>query len=171
MAAEAASKVLVRPATAVDVEQLGSYSAQLTALHHHWDAARFLDASTIMPNGYGAMLVKQIGKSDKVLLVVEDADGVQGYCWAGMEGYDYMALRGPAGEIYDIFVHDGRRREGLGRKLLQATIAALQALGATQIVLSTAHKNEAGQHLFAALGFRPTMVEMTLTVQKQAVRL
>lgn len=155
---------IVRPATAADVEPLGKFSAQLTALHHHWDAERFLDGSKMMPNGYGGMLVKQIGKRETVLLVVEEDGAVVGYCWAGMAGYDYMNLRGPAGEIHDIFVDESRRREGLGRLLLDATIAALKALGAPQIVLSTAYKNDTGQKLFAAAGLRPTMIEMTLTV-------
>lgn len=168
MGVDGASGGFVRPATAADVEQLGVYSAKLTALHHHWDADRFIDASEMAPNGYGGMLVKQIGKEGSVLLVVEEDGAVVGYCWAGMQGYDYMALRGPAGEIYDIFIDEARRREGLGRLLLDATIAALKVLGAPQIVLSTAYKNQAGQELFASAGLRPTMIEMTLTVQPEA---
>jgi ribosomal protein S18 acetylase RimI-like enzyme len=38
----------------------------------------------------------------------------------------------------------------------------LRERGATQIVLSTADRNDAGQRLFASMGFKPTMVEMTL---------
>lgn len=157
--------ISVRPATEADVEQLGRYGIQLTALHHSWDAERFISSERATPAMYGGFLAKQIGKPDAVLLVVEDAGAVVGYCWAGMEGFDYMALRGPAGEIYDIFIDPARRREGLGRILLDATIAALEALGAPQIVLSTAYKNEAGQRLFAAAGLRPTMIEMTMTVR------
>lgn len=114
---------------------------------------------------YGGFLAKQIGKPGAVLLVVESSGSVVGYCWATMEGYDYMSLRGPAGEIQDIFIDEGRRREGFGKLLLNAAIAALKALGAPQIVLSTAYKNEAGQRLFASAGLRPTMIEMTLTVE------
>lgn len=144
---------------------MGHYGVQLAALHHRWDAARFIASDKMTPTAYGGFLAKQIGKSGTVLLVVEEAGTVVGYCWAGMEGYDYMALRGPAGEVYDIFIDETRRREGLGRMLLDATIEALKALGVTQIVLHTAHKNEEGQRLFAAAGLRPTMIEMTLDVR------
>src|SRR5215203_3498214 len=52
-------------------------------------------------------------------------------------------------------------REGIGRMLLNATLAALLARGAPRVVLSTAERNEAAQCLFAFAGFRRTMVEMT----------
>jgi RimJ/RimL family protein N-acetyltransferase len=40
-------------------------------------------------------------------------------------------------------------------------IRELEALGAPRIVLSTMVRNESAQRLFAAVGFRPTMLEMT----------
>ena len=84
-----------------------------------------------------------------------------GYTYAGVEGYDYMSLRGPAGVLYDIVVDPAHRGRGVGRMLLDATLAALAARGAPRVVLSTAERNEAAQHLFAGAGFRRTMVEMT----------
>jgi RimJ/RimL family protein N-acetyltransferase len=41
----------------------------------------------------------------------------------------------------------------------------LVALGAPRVVLHTAAKNEAAQRMFAKLGWRPTMVEMTREVE------
>jgi ribosomal protein S18 acetylase RimI-like enzyme len=78
-----------------------------------------------------------------------------------MEGRDYMSLRGPAGVLYDIVVDPNHRRGGIGRKLLDATMAALKERGAPRVVLSTAEQNEAAQRLFAGAGFRRTMIEMT----------
>lgn len=84
-----------------------------------------------------------------------------GYVYAAIEGNDYMALRGPAGVIYDLVVTSERRRQGIGCRLLEAAIDALRARRAPRIVLSTAQRNEAAQRLFAAHGFRRTMIEMT----------
>ena len=84
-----------------------------------------------------------------------------GYSYAGVEGNDYMALRGPAGVVYDIVVDPGHRQQGIGRMLLDATLDALKARGAPRAILSTADKNEAAQHLFDRAGFRRTMIEMT----------
>jgi ribosomal protein S18 acetylase RimI-like enzyme len=158
--------VIVRPATAADSRVLGKYGSDLITLHHGWDAERFFAASPTTPDVYAAYLQKQIGNPDVVVLLVEDAGSIAGYAFACMEGYDYMALRGPAGVIHDLFIEEGRRRQGLGRQLLDATVSALAQRGATQIVLSTAYKNERARRLFASAGLRPTMVEMTLTVGK-----
>jgi ribosomal protein S18 acetylase RimI-like enzyme len=84
-----------------------------------------------------------------------------GYTYAGVEGNDYMALRGPAGVIYDIIVDPAHRGQGIGRMLLDATIDALKARGAPRVVLSTAEKNSTAQRLFDSAGFRRTMIEMT----------
>jgi ribosomal protein S18 acetylase RimI-like enzyme len=72
-----------------------------------------------------------------------------------------MALRGPAGLLHDIIVDPGYRRRGVGRRLLEAVIENMTARGAPRLVLSTAARNEAAQRLFASVGFRPTMIEMT----------
>ena len=69
-----------------------------------------------------------------------------------------MAIRGPAGVIHDIFVEPAGRRQGLGRMLVDTTVAGLVARGATQIMLSTADKHRTGQGLFASAGIRPTMM-------------
>ena len=84
-----------------------------------------------------------------------------GYAYATIEGYDYMALRGPAAVIQDIIVDPHSRGRGFGRQLLHAMLEALRTSGSPQVVLSTAERNQAAQRLFASAGFRRTMVEMT----------
>ena len=95
------------------------------------------------------------------MLVAETGGEVVGYVYAGIEGLDYMALRGPAGVGYDLIVDPVHRGLGVGRSLLDATLVAFRSRGATQIVLSAAEGNVAAQRLFATVGFRRTMVEMT----------
>src|SRR5262249_38051015 len=95
------------------------------------------------------------------VLVAEQDGAVLGYTYAGVEGYDYMVLRGPAGVLYDIVVDPAHRQRGVGRLLLDAVLAALKARGVPRVVLSTAQRNETAQRLFARAGFRRTMIEMT----------
>jgi RimJ/RimL family protein N-acetyltransferase len=40
-------------------------------------------------------------------------------------------------------------------------VSGLAAIGAPRVVLMAAWRNEAARRLFARLGFRPTMLEMT----------
>ena len=49
-----------------------------------------------------------------------------------------------------------------GAQLLRAAIAWIRSKGRSQVVLLTKTRNEHAHHLFAELGFRPTMIEMTL---------
>jgi ribosomal protein S18 acetylase RimI-like enzyme len=96
-----------------------------------------------------------------LVLVAERSGVVAGYSYAGVEGTDYMSLRGPAGIVYDIAVDPSARRLGVGTTLLDATLAALDARGAPRVILSTAVGNAAAQRLFRRAGFRETMIEMT----------
>ena len=93
--------------------------------------------------------------------MAERGGQVLGYTYAGVEAHDYMALRGPAGVLYDIVVDPAYRQSGVGQLLLDATLAALKQRGAPRVVLSTAERNESAQRLFARAGFRRTMIEMT----------
>lgn len=155
------SAVVVRPATAADESVLGRLGALMVRTHHKLDPARFIAATPRTERGYGAWLASQIEEPDVVVIVAERAGEVVGYAYAGVEGPDYMALRGPAGVIHDLLVDPAHRGSGVGTRLLHAALAALAARGAPMAVLSTASRNEAAQRLFRRAGFRPTMVEMT----------
>jgi ribosomal protein S18 acetylase RimI-like enzyme len=81
----------------------------------------------------------------------------------------------PAAVIVGIGVVDavvgavsGARGRGIGRRLLDATLAFLKSRGASRVVLSTAEGNVAAQKLFASAGFRRTMIEMTLELDDGA---
>ena len=153
--------VTIRPATPADLPALGRLGALLVRLHHDFDAARFIAAPPRTEHLYASFLGDQLRQPNVVVLVAEREGGVLGYTYAVVEGHDYMALRGPAGVLHDIIVDPARRGHGVGRLLLDATLAALAARGAPQLVLSTAERNEAAQRLFARAGFRRTMIEMT----------
>lgn len=153
--------VRVRPAAPSDAPPLGRLGALLVALHHGFDADRFLPPGPGTEQGYGRFLASQIGRADVIVLVAEADGEVLGYCYGAIEGTDYMALRGPAGVLYDLVVDPAHRGRGVGRRLLEAAVAELKARGAPRVVLSTAEQNQAAQRLFARAGFRRTMIEMT----------
>jgi ribosomal protein S18 acetylase RimI-like enzyme len=157
----APSDITIRPATVADTSALGRLGALLVAHHHDFDRARFVSATSGTERGYGSFLRGELARGDAVVIVAEAGDAVLGYTYAGIEGRDYMALRGPAGVVYDLIVDPERRRQGIGRRLLEASLTALLDRGARQVVLSTAERNAAAQRLFASYGFRPTMIEMT----------
>jgi ribosomal protein S18 acetylase RimI-like enzyme len=157
----APSRVMVRRAMRADLPRIGRLGALLVEEHHDFDSRRFLAAWNRTPADYAAFMGAQLTDPDAIVLVAHDHGDVIGYAYAAVEGYDYMALRGPAGVLHDIIVDPEYRGRGVGGLLLDATLAALRARGAPRVVLSTAERNEAAQRLFARAGFRRTMIEMT----------
>jgi ribosomal protein S18 acetylase RimI-like enzyme len=157
--------IVIRPAAPADMGVVGRLGALLVRLHHDFDPQRFIAATARTEQGYGSFLGTQLEDTGVVVLVAaregEGEGEVLGYTYAGVEGFDYMSLRGPAGVLYDIVVDPVHRGHGIGRMLLDATLAALEARGAPRVVLSTAERNEPAQRLFARAGFRRTMIEMT----------
>jgi ribosomal protein S18 acetylase RimI-like enzyme len=155
------TSVTVRPARPDDESAIGRLGALLVAEHHDFDARRFLAPVPDLASRYGQFLLSQVERPDMIVLVAERDRAVVGYAYAGMEGNDYMALRGPAGALYDLVVDPDHRRQGVGTKLMDAALGGLAGLGAPRVVLFTAEKNHIAQSMFAKSDFRRTMIEMT----------
>jgi ribosomal protein S18 acetylase RimI-like enzyme len=155
------TRPIVRRATPADLPTIGRLGALLVEEHYDFDPRRFLAAKPGTPAGYASFMSAQLEDTDKAVLVAEDDGSVIGYAYAAIEGYDYMALRGPAGVLHDIIVNPEYRGRGVGRLLLDATLEFFRSRGVPRVVLSTAERNEAAQRLFASMGFRRTMIEMT----------
>lgn len=153
--------VNIRPATPTDVPTIGRLGALLVREHHDFDPQRFIAATPQTEKGYGSFLGTQLEEPTIVILVAERDGKAIGYTYSGVEGTDYMSLRGPAGVMYDIVVDPDHRQQGIGRMLVDATLEALKSKGAPRVVLSTAERNAAAQRLFDRAGFRRTMIEMT----------
>ncbi len=151
----------VRRATPADLHVIGRLGALLVEEHHGFDPRRFLAASRATAEGYASFISTQLEDPDVAVLVADDRGEVIGYAYAAVEGYDYMALRGPAGVLHDVIVDPRYRGQGVGRLLLEAALEFLSSRGVPRVVLSTAEQNEAAQRLFASTGFRRTMIEMT----------
>ena len=136
----------VRAARREDVPAAARLAAELVRLHHRFDPDRFLCVEPL-EQGYAPFLATQVGRRGRVL--------------AGLEGRDCMDLRDACGKLYDLYVDPAARGGGIGGRLVEETVARLVARGAPRVVLMTAWLNEDARRLFARLGFRPTMLEMT----------
>lgn len=151
----------IRAAVRTDLPAIGRLGARLVEMHHDFDPQRFLPATSGTEGAYASFLGAHLEDAKVIILAAERDGAVVGYSYAGVEGPDFMSLRGPAGIVYDIAVDQSVRRQGVGTMLLEATLSALSALGAPQVLLSTAVQNSAARSMFARAGFRETMIEMT----------
>lgn len=156
--------LVVRPAQKSDLPSLGRLGAGLARAHHGWDSERFF-----MPEagaeGYAWWLGKEMKNRRAVVLVAARGRKVVGYAYGRIEPRDWNLLRDECGVGVDLMVAPFERGHGAGTMLGKALLEALQAKGAPFIVLQAAAKNTQAQKLFKRMGFRPTIVEMTLSVQ------
>jgi ribosomal protein S18 acetylase RimI-like enzyme len=163
-------EIVVRPATKADLPALGRLGAMLVRAHHQFDRQRFMAPEPGIEEGYAWFLGTQLTEPDVVILVAEPtatgepaagSEPIAGYVYAGLEPMSWKELREPAGFIHDVVVDPAARGTGIGARLVDAAIAWLEGRGAPRTVLCTAENNPAAQRLFARLGFRRTMIEMT----------
>lgn len=154
--------VTIRRAERHDLPALGRLGAMLMRTHYDFDARRFLAPGESAESGYGWFLGSVLEAPDGCVFVADDDGEVTGYVYVSLEPLSWKELRGPAGFIHDVAVHERARRGGVAKQLLAAGIDWLREQGAPRVILWTAAPNEAAQRLFRDLGFRDTMLEMTL---------
>jgi len=154
--------VIIRKAERRDAEALGALGAMLIRTHYALDPQRFLAPREGAEQGYASFLARILESPDNCVFVAEKDGVVAGYVWAALEPLSWKELRGPAGFVHDVAVAEEARRAGLATKLIQAAIEWLREHGAPRVILWSASSNGGAQALFQRLGFRDTMIEMTL---------
>ncbi len=157
--------VRIRRATRADLPALGRLGAHLMTVHYEFDRRRFLAPIGDPEAGYAHFLGSQIDADDATVLVAERAGAVAGYVYAGIEPLSWKELRDTAGFVHDLVVDPAARRAGIAGALIDAAIAWVRAQGVRSVMLWTAAPNEGAQRVFEQLGFRRTMVEMTLDLE------
>lgn len=162
--------VFVRPAEKKDLPALGRMGTGLVHFHHALDQQRFMvpAGDDDLEGGYRWWLEKEMGDKKALVLVAEVDAEVIGYAYGRFEGRDWGKLLDRRGELIDIWVDEKARRTGAGRALCEAIIEGFRAKKIHQVVLYAASENPRAQAMFKSIGFRPTMVEMTLDLPKAA---
>ena len=156
----------IRRATNADLPALGRLGALLVRTHYAFDPDRFMAPRPNADEGYAWFLGTQLAEDDAVIFVAERDGEVLGYVYAGIEPLSWKELRDEAGFIHDIVVDEKGRRTGLAAALIQHAADWLRERGMPRAILWTADQNNAAQQLFTRLGFRRTMVEMTMELQQ-----
>jgi ribosomal protein S18 acetylase RimI-like enzyme len=141
---------------------LGVLGASLMRQHCEFDRLRFMAPPADPEAGYAWFLGTQLNEDDAAVFVAAAGTGrVIGYIYAALEPQSWKELRDAAGFIHDVVVIPEAQRQGVATALIEAACEWLRSIGAPRVVLGTAEKNEGAQRLFARLGFRKTMIEMT----------
>jgi ribosomal protein S18 acetylase RimI-like enzyme len=158
----------IREATAADLSALARLGAKLAREHHAMDPERFFAPEEPLEEGYAWWLGKERENPQAVVLAAARRGRVVGYAYGRIEPRDWNTLRDRCGVGVDLWVEPRARRSGVGSALLEALVAALASRGAPRVVLNVAARNRRAARLFAARGFRETMVELTREVARPA---
>jgi ribosomal protein S18 acetylase RimI-like enzyme len=166
------SEIEIRAARPEDAPALGRMGATLARLHNRMDSRRFF-ATRGMDEGYASWLASEMASRKAVVLAAiarprgrEQREQIVGYAYGRLEGRDWNTLRDPAGVGVDLYVVPRARRRGAGRLLLDALVRELTRRGAPRIVIHVAARNRRALAIFEAMGFRRTVVELTIELPR-----
>ncbi|HEY5958681.1 MAG TPA: N-acetyltransferase [Polyangiaceae bacterium] len=165
-------KAVIRDARPSDLPHAAALGAQIVRLHHAANPKRFFMLDD-PEQGYAWWLGRELERPEAVVLVAElnqcgsneEASEsnceIVGFAYGALEERDWSILVDRHGAFHDLCVAESVRRQGIGRDLAMAMLARLTALGAPRILLRAMVSNQSAQNLAKALGFLPTMLEMT----------
>jgi len=154
--------MIIRPALAGDWSRVGELAERLVRMHYDFDSSRFVHPSTLGANAYTAHVQDEMDRGNAVVHVADTDGRVVGYVFAGVEPENWKELRPQAGFIHDLVVDEAHRRAGVGHALMASALDWFGARGIKRVMLWSAPANAGAQRLFRSMGFRPTMMEMTL---------
>lgn len=165
-----AAPLVIREATRADLPALARLGARLARAHHAMDPLRFFAPEEPAEEGYAWWLGRERRNRDAVLLAALRRGRVVGYAYGRIEPRDWALLRERCGHGIDLLVEPRARRSGVGAALIEALAAALEARGAPRLVIEVAARNRRARVVFARLGFRETMLELTRELRPRPER-
>ena|SRR5579863_4828719 len=159
----------VRPAVAEDVPLVLPMVAKIAAFHQHLDGDKYnyRDNATDMYRGW---LTARITDSRSVFLVADasratEPNKLAGFLVGTVEHELPIYRLTEFGFIHDLWIEEDYRNEGLARQMVTLALERFRAIGVSQVRLDVVTNNAPARKLFAACGFRESVVEMLVTFE------
>ncbi len=143
-----------RRAVAADLDAIVALWAGLAREHHARDP-RFHPASDEGLSRYRAWMAPAVHDPQRLVLVVDGPQGPVGFLHAEIRAVALSLGARPSGYITDLCVDPPHRRQGLGRVLVEHSLAVFAELELERAGLAVAEHNPAGLAFWRALGFEP----------------
>jgi ribosomal protein S18 acetylase RimI-like enzyme len=157
--------MIIRAATLTDIPAMLPLIANTCAFHQALDSAKY----GFLPDPeqrYTSWLNQLMKNSRHLCLVAEDSIGsdsaLVAFLIATVEREIPIYRVKEYGFIHDLWVEEAYRHQGIARQLVLRAIEHFQQVDVEQVRLDTAANNETARKLFAACGFRVSMVEMLI---------
>jgi len=157
----------IRPARVEDVPAVLPMVEKLCRLHESWDPAKYSFLPDI-PQMYDQWLRERAGNRRSVFLVAQTPSPkkIVGFLIGTVERDIPIYRLKEFGFLHDLWVEPEYRNEGVARQMVMLAVEKFKQLGVEQVRLDTAAPNEAARKLFASCGFRPSVTEMLLEINR-----
>ncbi|MEM1107634.1 MAG: GNAT family N-acetyltransferase [Planctomycetota bacterium] len=152
--------ISIRPAKADDIPDLLRLNAEVHALHVDAKPEFFQPAA---PNSMSDLFAERLSSENSMLWVAQDDQETVGYLVAIIKQRPANAFS-PARRWFDIEeigVASDQRRQGIGNRLIETTIASAKQLGIDDIELTVWAFNGAARQAFQRMGFTAQNTRMT----------
>ena len=154
----------IRPANPEDVPAVLPMVRKVCAFHEALDPAKYGFRGDV-GRQYDRWLIKRSNDPRAVFLVAEPEPGRLVAFLVGTVEEEIPVYRlKEFGFIHDLWVEEKYRNEGVARQMVTLAIERFREIGVKQVRLDAAYANEPARGLFAACGFRPSIVEMLIEV-------
>lgn len=153
--------MLIRPATARDLDPILQMQREIHTEHLAWDAARWTVGQPV-ESAYRIWLSRLLKNEQNGLALVAETDSkLRGYLIAEVEEESTQHWSPRAVYLHDLFVDPASRRSGIAKKLMEQLLAWTESYHPwLQVRLITAVRNESARAFFERFGFRSCVVEM-----------
>ena len=157
--------VVVRRATKDDAARIAEFSVALAEQHYGYDQVRF--TRLITREGAAAYYGSRTQAENAAVFLAEIEGQVVGFAYMEYEPVLYAELATKVAWLHDIYIEPELHGSGAGRELIEAIRNEAHRQGANKVLLSVSVKNENAQKFFERSGFRTTMHEMMLAIEKK----
>lgn len=159
--------VRVRRASADDLPHLLALFAELDRLQRDW---RVFTPRPGVIDEVARKYREALGRTDVMVAVAEDAGQVVGMAYAEPRTPSRFSDERSL-EVSGVIVRGDRRREGIGRLLMQESVRFAREKGLRWVSLHTFGPNKDAMEFWENLGFSQRVVELTSPVDDLARRL
>lgn len=148
----------IRPATVRDIQRILPLWEALAALHGALDPALAVEPDATRE--YVEFLRDAVGRSDTCVMLAIDGDSPIAFALGRIQVLPLPFREQRRGWIQDAFTVPARRREGIGRRVVEALLAWFDDRRVALVELTVAVRNIEAVHFWEALGFSTYMVRM-----------
>jgi len=149
----------IRRARPEDAPAAAAMWAEMAERHKGFDEQAWPWAADA-PRRWQDSFAGLLDREDMLLLVAERDGQAVGFVVVQIKPRSPVYEAGEEGFVWDLGVRGDCRRQGIGRRLMQAALAELKRRGVGDVILHVAAANEPAARLYESLGMRVIMHRM-----------